>query len=43
MGNNNNYSDEIELESRNFVIENIKNETKEDISRDVNMQLESKT
>lgn len=30
MGNNNNYRDEIELESRNFVIENINNETKEE-------------
>lgn len=30
MGNNNNYRDEIELESRNFVIGNINNETKEE-------------
>jgi hypothetical protein len=40
MGNINNYRDEIELES---VVENVNNETKEGMSRDINMQQESKT
>ncbi|GES96123.1 copper transporter [Rhizophagus clarus] len=43
MGNINNYRDEIELESHNFVIEDVNDETKEDMSCDINMQQESKT